>query len=98
MHTVNLFEVYYDICKTYDEIHALNFLAEIKKSPIELSSEVNDEIIIKAGKLKKQYKISLADAVGLAQTIISKGSFVTADHHELDIIEANESINFTWLI
>ena len=97
MHTVNLLEVYYHIYKIYDEVSALNFLNEIKNSPIQLSSEVTDDIIVNAGKLKKQYKLSIADAIGLAETIIIDGSFVTADHHELDVIEKNENIKFTWI-
>ena len=97
MHTVNLLEVYYHIYNLYDEVSAINFLNEMKDSPIQLRAEVNNEIIINAGKLKKKYKLSLADAIGLAETIISKGSFVTADHHELDVIEKNENINFTWV-
>ena len=97
MHTVNLLEVYYHIYRVYDERTALNFLNEIKDSPIQLSTEITDDIIINAGKLKKQYKLSLADAIGLAETIISNGTFVTADHHEFDVIEKNENINFTWI-
>jgi PIN domain nuclease of toxin-antitoxin system len=97
MHTVNLLEVYYHLYKLYDEVSALNFLDEIKDSPIQLRAEVNNEIIINAGKLKRKYKLSLADAIGLAETMISNGSFVTADHHELDVIEKNENINFTWV-
>ena len=97
MHTVNLLEVYYHVYKRYDEAAALKFLNEIKDSPIQLIAEVTDDIIINAGRLKKQYKLSLADAIGLAETIISKGSFVTADHHELDFVEKNEMINFTGL-
>jgi predicted nucleic acid-binding protein len=58
---------------------------------------VNDDIIINAGKLKRKYKISLADSIGLAETIISNGTFVTSDHHELDEVEKNEKINFTWI-
>jgi PIN domain nuclease of toxin-antitoxin system len=97
IHTVNLLEVYYHIYKLYDEATAQNFLDEIRETPIILRTEVSNDIIINAGKLKKQYKLSLADAIGLAETIISKGSFVTADHHELDLIEKNEKINFTWI-
>jgi len=97
MHTVNLFEVYYHIYRLYDGVAALNFLNEIKNSPIQLRTEVTDDIIINAGKLKAQYKISLADAIGLAEAIISNGSFVTADHHELDVIDKNENINFIWI-
>ena len=97
MHTVNVLEVYYHIYKLYDKASALNFLEKIKDSPIQLRAEVTDDIIINAGKLKRQYKLSLADAIGLAETIISNGSFVTADHHELDIIEKKEKIKFTWI-
>ena len=97
MHTVNVLEVYYHIYKLYDETSALNFLNEIKDSPIQLRAEITNDIIINAGKLKRQYKLSLADAIGLAETIISKGSFVTADHHELDVIDKKEKISFTWI-
>jgi predicted nucleic acid-binding protein len=97
MHTVNVLEVYYHIYKLYDEVSALNFLNKTKNSPIQLHTEVTNDIIINAGKLKRQYKISLADAIGLAETIIYNGSFVTADHHELDAVEKNENINFTWI-
>ena len=97
MHNVNLLEVYYHVHKIYNENYALNFLDEIKNSPFQLSNEVNDEILINAGRLKSIYKLSLADAIGLAEAIISNGSFVTADHHELDTIEKNENIKFTWI-
>ena len=97
MHKVNLLEVYYHLYKIYDEAAALKFLNEIKNTPILLRAEVTDEIIKNAGKLKKRYKMSLADAVGLAEAIISDGSFVTADHHELDVVEENEDIRFTWI-
>ena len=97
MHTVNVFEVYYHIYKLYDEASALKFLNEIKDSPIQLHAKVTNDIIINAGKLKRQYKLSIADAIGLAETIISNGSFVTADHHELDVIEKKENISFTWI-
>jgi PIN domain nuclease of toxin-antitoxin system len=97
MHNVNLLEVYYDIYKLYDETSAMKFLGEIKNAPIKLVAEVNDDIIINAGRLKRKYKISLADSIGLAETIISNGTFVTSDHHELDEVEKNEKINFTWI-
>jgi PIN domain nuclease of toxin-antitoxin system len=97
MHKINLYEVYYHICKLYDETSAINFLEEIKKSPIQIDMEITDEIIIKAGNLKRRYKMSLADSIGLGETIICNGSFVTADHHELDIVDKKEKINFTWI-
>jgi predicted nucleic acid-binding protein len=97
MHTVNVLEVYYHLCKLYNETVAQKILNKITDSPIQLRAEVTNDIIVKAGKLKTLYKLSLADAIGLAETIISDGIFVTADHHELDVIEKNERINFTWI-
>jgi PIN domain nuclease of toxin-antitoxin system len=97
MHNINLLEVYYDIYKLYDETSAIKFLDEIKNAPIKLVAEVDDDIIINAGRLKQKYKISLADSIGLAETIISNGTFVTSDHHELDEVEKNEKIDFTWI-
>jgi PIN domain nuclease of toxin-antitoxin system len=97
MHKVNLYEVYYHICKLYDEASAINFLAKIKKSPIQVDVEITDEIMIKAGDLKRKYKMSLADSIGLGETMLCNGSFVTADHHELDIVDQNEKINFMWI-
>ena len=97
MHKINLYEVYYHICKLYNEASAKNFLAEIKKSPIQIDMEITDEIMIKGGNLKNKYKISLADSIGLGEAMICKGSFVTADHHELDVVDEKEKINFTWI-
>jgi len=97
MNKINLYEVYYNICKNYGENSAIKFLNEIKLSPIKVNEEINDNIIINAGKLKMKYKMSLADSIGLAETIISNGIFVTADHHELDIVDENENIKFFWI-
>jgi len=41
--------------------------------------------------------MSLADSIGLAEALISNGIFVTADHHDLDIVDKNEKIKFLWL-
>ena len=46
---------------------------------------------------KSLYKISLADSIGLAEAIIVNGCFVTADHHELEIIQEIEKINILWI-
>jgi predicted nucleic acid-binding protein len=72
-------------------------LNEIKKSPIKINHEITDSLIIQAGRLKGKYKISLADSIGLAEAIIINGAFVTADHHELDIVDKNEKIRFVWI-
>ena len=96
MHKVNFFEVYYYIYKRYSEKMALKLLEDIKISPIKIDTEVTDDILIKAGRLKSLYKMSLADSVGLAETIINDGHFVTSDHHELEIVQKKEKINIIW--
>jgi hypothetical protein len=41
--------------------------------------------------------MSLADSIGLAETMINNGYFVTADHHELEIVQEKEEINIVWI-
>jgi hypothetical protein len=72
-------------------------LEDIRISPIKINGEITDEIITEAGRMKAMYKISLADSIGLAETIINDGYFVTADHHELDIVEQKEKIKIIWI-
>lgn len=97
MHKINFLEVYYYIYKRYNEQTALNLLEEIKIVPIKINTEITDSIIIKAGRLKSLYKMSLADSIGLAEAIMNSGCFVTADHHELEIVEAKENLNIIWI-
>ena len=96
MNKINFLEVYYYIYKKYDENAALKLLDDIKISPIKLKMEITDDILIKAGRLKSLYKMSLADSIGLAETVINDGYFVTADHHELEIVEKKENIKIIW--
>jgi len=97
MHKVNFLEVYYYIYKRYGENIARNLLRDIRISPIKLDNEITDDILIKAGRLKSLHKMSLADSIGLAEAIINGGYFVTADHHELDIVEKKEHLKMVWI-
>jgi len=97
MHKVNFLEVFYYIYKNYNEQEALKLLDDIKVSPIKLNTEITDDILIKAGRLKSLYKMSLADSIGLSESVINNGYFVTADHHELDIIQEKNEANILWI-
>jgi len=97
MHKINFLEVYYYIYKRYSEKTALKLLEDIKITPIKINTEITDDILIKAGRLKSFYKMSLADSIGLAETIINNGYFVTADYHELEIIQKKEKISIVWI-
>ena len=97
MHKINFLEVYYYVLKNYNEELAKNLLENIKISPVNINSEITDDILIKAGKFKSLYKMSLADSIGLAESIINTGYFVTADHHELDIVQKKEKVKIVWI-
>jgi predicted nucleic acid-binding protein len=47
--------------------------------------------------LKSLYKMSLADAIGLATAKEFSATFVTSDHSELEAVEKGEQIPFLWL-
>jgi len=94
---VNLLEVFYDLYRSLGKDKANLIMSEIRKRPIEIYSEITDDIFNEAGRLKASYKISLADSFALAQAIVSDGELLTADHHEFYIIEKHESIRFQWI-
>jgi predicted nucleic acid-binding protein len=96
MNKINLL-VYYDVYKTYGQNEARKFLEDIKNIPIKINPEITDEVLEEAGRFKVLYKISLADSIVLAETKINNASIITADHHEFDIIEKTENMNFFWI-
>jgi len=97
MHKANLLEVYYDAYRYRGQEQADLMLAEVEKCPIQINAEITDEIFTEAGRLKAMYKMSFADSFALAQASIFNGALLTSDHHEFDVIEGNESINFVWI-
>jgi predicted nucleic acid-binding protein len=97
MHSVNFLESYYYIYKRYNEKTALVLLKSIKIAPVKIVPEITDDILIRAGRLKSVYKMSLADSIGLATATINNGYFVTADHHELEVVQEKENINIIWI-
>jgi predicted nucleic acid-binding protein len=58
---------------------------------------LSDAVFAVAGRLKASYRISLADAVALAEASVSGGALLTSDHHEFDAIEQKENIRFLWI-
>ena len=66
MNKINLLEVYYDAYRSRGKEQADLMLAEFKKLPVDIVSEITDVIFYEAGRLKALYKISLADSFALA--------------------------------
>jgi len=96
MNKFNFLEVYYKIYKAYGKAEADNLLKTMEQMPVTLKDILTDDIFKEAGRLKSKYKLSLADSIAIAESIISKGSLVTADHHEIEPVETAEKINITW--
>jgi predicted nucleic acid-binding protein len=72
-------------------------LNDIKSIPIEINSEISDNLLKEAGRFKITYKISLADSIVLAEAKMNSASIITADHHEFNIIEESENMDFFWI-
>ena len=96
MNRVNLYEVYYGFYREYGKEYALNVVENVEDSHV-LVTEFDREIFLAAGRLKATYKLSLADSIAVAQTIVLRGSILTADHHEFDAIEGKENLIFNWI-
>jgi len=97
MNKYNLLEVYYDIRRTKGFEIAENYYSLTLDSSVIIIDGIADDVFREAGRLKNQYKISLADAVALGQASVLSASILTSDHHEFDTVESNENIDFTWI-
>ncbi|MCL2512309.1 MAG: PIN domain-containing protein [Oscillospiraceae bacterium] len=97
MNKLNLLEVYYDIIRKCGKTSADDMVKTIKDSPIRIKSVITDDVFTEAGRLKASYKISIADSIALAETIVLNGSLLTSDHHEFDVIEKSENISIEWI-
>jgi predicted nucleic acid-binding protein len=83
-----------DGCDRTDEL-----LARARDEEITLCMNIINlvEVYYEAGRLKAEYKISLADAIGLSTAICLNATFVTSDHHELEKVEQDEAVPFLWI-
>jgi len=97
MHKANFLEVFYEAYRNRGKEEANLIVEEVKKLPVQINPEITDEIFEEAGRLKATHKISFADSFALAQAKVSGGALLTSDHHEFDIIEAKEDIEFAWI-
>ena len=86
---VNLLEVYYGLRNEFSAEFADKILKEISESIIEIT-DLTQETLVEAGRIKSVYKISIADSIAVAEASVSGGVIITADHHEMDKIEQSE--------
>jgi predicted nucleic acid-binding protein len=94
MSIINLLEVYYDRLRTRNDGEIKNFREFTATVPIEFLNSISDFVFHEAARLKASYKMSLADAIGLAVAEELSGQFVASDHSELEEVERHEKIPF----
>ncbi len=97
MNKINLLEIYYNIRREYDFDTFEEAYSRIIGLPIGIVDAITDEVFYEAGRLKSQYRVSLADSIALAEAKIRGALLVTADHHEFDHLEKKENIKFYWI-
>jgi len=97
IHKVNFLEVYYEYVRAEGKAAAYQYYKAFQQHNIKILSSINDNVFHKAGALKAKGRLSLADAVLLAQSKVLGASVVTADHHEFDALEDQEGISFSWI-
>ena len=96
MNKFNFLEVYYRIYRLYGKNDAEKLFNTIKQMPILINENLTDDVLKEAGRLKVEHKISIADSIAIAETIVQKGSLVTSDHNEIETVESKENINVIW--
>ena len=96
MNRLNLLEVYYDAYRVDGKQKADTEQGLIQKLPMTIKSELSDAIFLEAGRFKASYKISLADAVAVAEAAVLGATLITADR-EFEAVEQKESIAFHWI-
>jgi len=94
---VNLLEVYYGYYKADGKKRADYFLTQYRKHPVVKIGNITNDLFIEAGRLKANYKISLADSIAAAQALVSKGILLTADYEFKALENAKEPIVFKWI-
>ncbi|GAB6275095.1 MAG: hypothetical protein STSR0004_19600 [Peptococcaceae bacterium] len=88
---------YYGVYREDGKEVAEEILSTVSKIPIKIIERINGAVLKEAGGLKATYKISVADAVAVAQAKTKKALLVTADHHELDQLEQDNEVDIHWI-
>jgi len=97
MHKMNVLEVYYNIFRSEGENNAQLFYTQVTELPITVIDIISDVMFMEAGRLKASYKMSLADSIAVAEAATRKAALLTSDHHEFDVIDDKEDIEFAWI-
>ena len=96
LHSVTTLEIYYNLAKELGIDSANVFFDWLRQTKIIIIYEITEDTIKDAGYFKCKYKISLGDSFVLAIAKSYDAKVLSSDHHEFDVVEKSENINFAW--
>lgn len=96
-HSVNLCEVYYIVHRDDGETTAEAAVNDFRTLGVVERADFDEVFWKEAGKLKAGGRVSLPDCLGIALTNRVGGTFLTADHGELDKIAAAGICSITFI-
>ncbi|EFK11545.1 toxin-antitoxin system, toxin component, PIN family [delta proteobacterium NaphS2] len=97
MNRVNLLEIYYGVYRDDGIQEANSVIERILNLPLTIIDTLTDNVFYKAGKLKAENKISLADAIAIGEANERGAQLVTCDHHEFDALVEEEKMTVCWI-
>jgi PIN domain nuclease of toxin-antitoxin system len=97
VHAINMCEVYYDAYRRSGEGIADSVVADLTVVGVMVRDDFDWAFWKEAGKLKAGGGISLPDCFGITFTNRVGGTFLTADHGELDKIAAASVCSITFI-
>ncbi|HAW50112.1 TPA: PIN domain nuclease [bacterium] len=93
MHLINLFEVYYILCRKVGEDKAKRLIGWFKRCPVSFIG-LEDDILFSAGRIKARFPISYADSFAVATAIEYKCKILTSDP---EFKKTEELVKVEWL-
>jgi len=97
IHAINLLEIEYKLRRKHPEKYIKATMKWLKETPITVAEVLTHQITDYARYLKSNYHLSLADSIGLGLAKFMDIPFLTADHHELDIIAQKENVKIEFI-
>jgi predicted nucleic acid-binding protein len=98
LNKITLFEVYNGYRLADGESYADQLLALIRKSHIKIIDVISDDLMRLAAKLRFSHKqLSVGDAFAVAQTILSGGELISANHRGFDEVEMSGTAEIVWM-
>ncbi len=97
IHVINLLEVFYDVYRVEGKEKAQDVLEALGQFPMRIIREIGSQTFHEAGRLKATYRLSLADAIAVGEARVRGADVVSADHHELEALEAAGEVNVIWI-